>query len=264
MIEARCRPIVVASFPRSGTHLTIDGLRHFFVETYRRQGFNQAVHSLYMNLDRLDPQHPFALRPDKASEMLRRCPKRVIIKTHCSVEIDQVGEENRGLAREIIDGSDVVYVVRDVRPVMASFMALRPLKFPDSPREIGAFLRTPMDGGEGPAANWARHVAGWLDHRGVHLIRFESMREDYARAIESLGTDLGLTWNKYPIRLFPKPRTMFENRVRRWLGIQNCSAIDNLRMAFDTPDWKQVMSRADLALIREQAGAVMERLGYRM
>ncbi len=264
MIEARCRPIVVASFPRSGTHLTIDGLRHFFVETYRRQGFNQAVHSLYMNLDRLDPEHPFPLTPGKARDLLRKCPKRLIIKTHCSIEIDQVGETNRDLAREIIDTSDIVCVVRDVRPVMASYMALRPLKFPDSPRQIGEFLRTPMDGGEGPAANWARHVAGWLDRPGVHLIKFEAMREDYVKAIETLGKDLGLTWNTYPIRMFPKPRTMLENRIRRWLGVQNCSAIDNLRMAFETPDWKQVMSRADLDLIRAQAGPVMERLGYTM
>jgi len=264
MIEAKARPIVVASFPRSGTHLTIDGLRHFFIEAYRRQGFNQAVHSLYMNLDRLDPQHPFPLTADKARDVLAKCPKRLIIKTHCSIEIDQVGEANRDLAREIIDGSDVVYVVRDVRPVMASFMALRPIKYADSPREIGRFLRTPMDGGEGPAANWANHVAGWLDRPGVHLIKFEAMREDYVKAIESLGKSLNLTWNEYPIRTFPKPRTMFENRVRRWLGIQNCSAIDNLRMAFQTPDWKQIMTRADLDLIREQAGAVMERLGYRI
>lgn len=264
MIETQARPIVVASFPRSGTHLTIDGLRHFFIETYRRQAFNQPVHDLYLNLDRLDPRHPFALRPQKVRDVLASSAKRVIIKTHCSIEFDQVGEANRDLAREIVDASDVVYVVRDVRPVMPSFMALRPLKFPDSPREIARFLRTPMDGGEGPAANWARHVAGWLDRPGVHVIRFEAMREDYAKVIEALGRDLGLTWNTYPVRLFPKPRTMLENRVRRLLGIQNCSAIDNLRMAFETPDWKSVMKPADLDLIRRQAGAVMKRLGYAM
>jgi len=121
-----------------------------------------------------------------------------------------------------------------------------------------------MDGGEGPAANWAKHVSGWLDRSGVHIIKFEAMREDYAKAIGTLGEQLRLTSNRYPIRMFPKPRSMFENRIRRWLGIQNSSAIDNLRMAFETPDWKQVMSKDDLELIRRQAGAVMERLGYRM
>lgn len=264
MIECRAKPIIVASFPRSGTHLTIDGLRHFFIETYRRQGFGQAVHSLYMNLDRLDPAHPYPLSERKAREILKTCPKRVIIKTHCSVGIDQVGEANRALAQGIIDASDVAYVVRDVRPVMTSFMALRPLKFPDSPRQISAFLRTPMDGGEGPAANWARHVAGWLDQPRVHIIKFEEMRTDYARAISTLGEQLHLTSNRYPIQMFSKPRSMFENRVRRWLGIQNSSAIDNLRMAFETPDWKQVMSKEDLDLIRQQAGEIMKRLGYFM
>lgn len=264
MIECKAKPIVVCSFPRSGTHLTIDGLRHFFVETYRRQGFGQAVHSLYMNLDRLDPAHPYPLTESKARAILGSCSKRVIIKTHCSVEIDQVGEAMREFAREIIDASDVVYVVRDVRPVMTSLMALRPLKFPDSPHEISAFLRTAMDGGEGPAANWARHVSGWLDRPGVHTIKFEAMREDYAKAISALGAELHLTSNRYPIRMFPKPRSMFENRVRRWLGVQNSSAIDNLRMAFETPDWKQVMTAADFELIRTQAGDAMRRVGYRM
>ena len=262
MIDCKAKPIIVASFPRSGTHLTIDALRHFFIETYRRQGYGQSVHSLYMNLDRLDVRHPYPLTEKKAMHILGTCAKRVIIKTHCGVEIDQVGAAHRALAREIIDASDVVCVVRDVRPVMTSFMALRPMKFPDSPRDISTFLRTPMDGGEGPAANWARHVAGWLDRPGVHIIKFEAMREDYAKAISTLGEQLHLTTNRYPIRMFPKPRSMFENRVRRWLGIQNSSAIDNLRMAFETPDWKQVMTKNDLALIREQAGDVMNRLVY--
>lgn len=264
MIDCKANPIIVASFPRSGTHLTIDGLRHFFIETYRRQGYGQAVHSLYMNLDRLDEQHAYPLTEKKAKQILHTCPKRVIIKTHCSTEIDQVGEAHRPLAREIIDAADIAYVVRDVRPVMTSFMALRPMKFPDSPRDIATFLRSPMDGGEGPAANWARHVSGWLDRPGVHIIKFEAMREDYAKAISALGEQLHLTSNKYPIRMFPKPRSMFENRIRRWLGIQNSSAIDNLRMAFETPDWKQVMSKEDFELIREQAGDVMQRLGYAM
>ncbi|GEM_PF-6151007 len=264
MIDCRAKPIIVCSFPRSGTHLTIDGLRHFFIETYRRQGFGQAVHSLYMNLDRLDPKHPYPLTEQKAQQILATCPKRVIIKTHCTVDIDQVGEAQRDLAREIITAADVAYVVRDVRPVMTSFMALRPMKFPDSPRDIATFLRTQMDGGEGPAANWAKHVSGWLDRPGVHVVKFEAMREDYARAISTLGEQLHLTSNRYPIQKFPKPHSMFENRIRRWLGIQNSSAIDNLRMAFETPDWKQVMTKGDFELIREQAGDVMQRLGYKV
>lgn len=160
----RARPIVVLSHPRSGTHLMIDGLRHFFRETYLKQRFNQPVHDLYMNLDRLDDAHPYAVRPEAIRRRFEHATQRVIVKTHCAVEVDQVGAPYRGLAQAVFDAADMICVVRDVRPVLASYMALRPLKFPDSPTEMGAFLRARLDAGLPPAAGWAHHIRGWLEH----------------------------------------------------------------------------------------------------
>ena len=263
-IETKARPIAVISHPRSGTHLMIDGLRHFFIETYRRQRFNQPVHDLYVNLDRLNPSHPFAASEEKIRKAFATCPKRVIIKTHCSTKIDQVGEgTRRALAKAILDASDVAYVVRDPRPVMTSYMALRPLWFPDSPRDIATFLRTAIDGASTPAANWAAHVQGWLDTPGVRVVKFEDLMRDYPATVAQVGKDLGLTSNRYPIRIFPKPSSIRANKIRRVFGIQNCSSIDNLRMAFPTPDWKKAMTKEDLELIKREAGEVMARVGYR-
>lgn len=263
----RARPIVILSFPRSGTHLTIDGLRHFFVETQRPQRLRQPVHDLYINLDRLHPEHPYRADEAKFRAEFARSTQRIIVKTHCTTALEQVAPEHHPFAHVLLQAADLVYVVRDVRPVLASYLALRPLKHPDSPRDLAHFLRTEMDDGSFPARNWARHVAGWLDWkskdgRGVHLIRFEDMMADYPAAIARLGADLRLTRTADPIRIFPKPKSVFENKVRRFLGRQWSSSIDNLRMQLPTPDWKTAMTPDDLALIREHAGEVMTRLGY--
>jgi len=262
-IEYRQKPIIVASHPRAGTHLTIDGLRHFFNETYQKQRFNQSVHDLYLNIDRLDPEHPFSLTPERVKAYCEGCAKRVIVKSHSPVEVDQVGDDCREFVRGVFDASDIVYVARDVRPVLASYMALRPMKFPDSPTDIGTFLRTDLDGHGPPAVGWAKHVAGWLDHPGLSaVVKFEDMRADYAKAIEEVGRALGMTRNGKAIRVFPKPGSILENKIRRIFGRQYSSSIDNLRMKIKTRKWREIMSEADLDLIRDQAGEVMGRLGY--
>lgn len=264
VIRYSAKPIIVASHPRSGTHLTIDGLRHFFCETFRRQRFNQPVHDLYVNLDRLEPDHQFHITPERMKQQFEQCPKRVIVKTHGSVTADRVGPEHRSFAQSILSASDIVYVVRDVRPVLVSYMALRPMKFPDSPTDIATFLRTDLDGYGPPAAAWAAHVTGWLDRpEVVKVIRFEDMRRDYEGVIADLGQALGMTRNGRQIKMYRKPGSIFENKVRRMLGRQLSSALDNLRMKMKTPKWQDVMTEDDLALIREQTDAVMTRLGYR-
>ncbi|NOG55086.1 MAG: hypothetical protein HND57_12320 [Planctomycetes bacterium] len=262
-IRFSAKPIIVASHPRSGTHLTIDGLRHFFCETYQKQRFNQPVHDLYINLDRLEPDHQFYIPPERMTQLFERCRKRVIVKTHGSVQADRVGPDNRAFAQGILAASDIVYVVRDVRPVLVSYMALRPMKYPDSPTEISTFLKTDLDGYGPPAAAWAAHVNGWLDRpEVVEVVKFEDMRSNYEKTIADLGAALGMTRNARPIRVYPKPRSIVENKLRRLLGRQLSSSIDNLRMKMTTPKWKDVMSEGDLALIREQAGDTMARLGY--
>lgn len=263
-LQCRAKPIAVISHPRSGTHLTIDGLRHFFVETHRRQRPRQPVHDLYINLDRLHPDHPYAARESRFRTELAECDQRMIIKTHCSTALEQVSTEHQPFARALLDASDIVYVVRDVRPVLASYMALRPLKDADSPSDMHAFLRTNLDVEMPPATAWAEHVKGWIAWPGVHVVKFEDLMDDYAGTVRRLGTNLGMTRRDEAgsIRIYPKPKSIFENRARRWLGRQRSSSIDNLRMKIKTPKWRAAMSSEDLELIRTQAGDVMKQLGY--
>ncbi len=256
------KPIVIISHPRSGTHLTIDGLRHFFVECVRRQRPRQSVHDLYINLDRLDQAHPFPLSPEKIQHKLTKRSERVLIKTHCTTALEQVDAEYKEFAGDIINASSLVYVVRDPRPVLASYMALRPMKYPDSPTDMSTFLRSSLDCDLQPAAGWAKHVGDWIDTKGICVIRFEDMMADYNSAIGTLGTQLGLARNKKQLIMYPKPKSRRENKTRRLFGRQLCSSIDNLRMNITTPKWRDVMSDDDLALIQEQAGEMMTKLGY--
>ena len=73
MLEAAAPTVVVASFRRSGTHLTIDSL------------INNAsdVHSAYLNLETLNPAHKEHVSDAAFVEQLNReRRKSVIVKTH--------------------------------------------------------------------------------------------------------------------------------------------------------------------------------------
>src|SRR3954451_10415909 len=122
--RARRRPIVVASHPRSGTHLLIDSLRLNFRECRSWKRLGENLHRLYLNLDELD-----GLEPDEAVELASRC-KQPVLKTHA------LGDFSAACLKpgpcpcdpELVawlraNAASFLYVYRDPREVMKSLHA---------------------------------------------------------------------------------------------------------------------------------------------
>jgi len=74
------RPIIVASHPRSGTHLLIDTLRRQFAKCRSWKWPGERLDRLYCNIDELNGTREL-LHEKKAVDILRRV-ERPIVKTH--------------------------------------------------------------------------------------------------------------------------------------------------------------------------------------
>ena len=77
------KPIVIASHPRSGTHLTIDLLRKQFAECKSWKMPGELLDRLYFALESFAPKFN-PLSESAALNILQRAT-RPIIKTHCSL-----------------------------------------------------------------------------------------------------------------------------------------------------------------------------------
>jgi hypothetical protein len=86
------KPVVIASHPRSGTHLTIDLIRKQFYEYQSWKYPGESTQNLYLDLGRLLPKHKRRIDSSKAVKLLQRS-ERPIIKTYSLPHFNQYSEE---------------------------------------------------------------------------------------------------------------------------------------------------------------------------
>src|SRR3954454_20906472 len=122
--RTRRRPIVVASHPRSGTHLLIDSLRLNFPECRAWKRLGENLHRLYLNLDELD-----RLTPAEAIAVASRC-RRPVLKTHALADFSAASLipgpcpcDPALVAWLRANAASFLYVYRDPREVMKSLHA---------------------------------------------------------------------------------------------------------------------------------------------
>lgn len=87
------KPILIASHPRSGTHLTIDLLRKQFLECKSWKQLGEPLDRLYFALESFAPLNN-PLSEDIALNILSRA-KRPIIKTHCDPQFSYLLEHKK-------------------------------------------------------------------------------------------------------------------------------------------------------------------------
>lgn len=252
-------PIVVASHPRSGTHLTIDLIRkHFSCATHRLRPMESADH-LYLSLDRLGSAHHRPIGIDAALDRLALCP-RPIIKTHALPGFAAIAPEHRSFANRVLMRSRYICPVRDVRPMLCSLHRFELGCEPDvAGMSLADFIRTQRDGLSRPAA-WARHINAWLDKPGVTVVKIEDIIARPAQAVTRIANALDET-PTHRRHSLPQRRTGLSRTLARMLGSTESTAILGHKMGPPT-NWAQALSPDDLAFIDREAGDAMARLGY--
>lgn len=254
------RPIVVASHPRSGTHLLIDFLRRQFPACASWKYPLERLDRLYLNLDPLLWPRP-PISEAKAVAVLRRPPGRPIVKTHAFPDYRTPGFGVEGVfppavADALRRNATTLYVYRDGRCAISSYRAFAA---PDMP--MSEFLRQPEPGtGLSRPAARARHLTDWLDTPGVVPVRMEDLTRRPGDVLATLERALGMraAWRE-PL-LPPQLNNIWQSRLARLTGVTPPSTAILTRAP--RPDWRSEFSPADRAFFHAHCGGTLQRLGY--
>ena len=254
-------PIVVASHPRSGTHLVLDTLRRQFEVCRSWKWPGERLDRLYCNIDELPGD---GLLDDATARRILRRTERPLLKTHAWPGYQRAFLESHdgGLGRNWVEWLDdraiIIYVYRDGRDVLCSYQLFR-RSFDSGVRgPIGDFLRG-TEAGTNRVRRWADHVRAWRKQSNVHLVRFEALLDNPAPVIRRLGKAIGeAPAGRRP--LLPKPfSSIWESRWARLFGVRpESTAIIN----GEKKDWERTFTAADRAYFRKQDGNLLVELGY--
>ena len=257
-------PVVVASHPRSGTHLVIDLLRRHFPDCQIRKAWGQRLDRLYCNVDEL-MNNDGALTEPEAFDILSRADMPVI-KTHSfpSFESGFFEDHRQSLPHRWTEWLDahasVVYVHRHPCDVMASYHQFRASYEAASRTALSDFIRAEHDGAS-RIERWANHIRAWTRRPDVLAIRFSDILSSPASIVERISTHLGIS----PVLqspLLPRPfESVWESRLARlFQTFPESTAIINGK---NCNDLGTQLTAKDRAYILDTCGNLLQQLGYK-
>jgi hypothetical protein len=254
-------PIVVASHPRSGTHLVLDTLRRQFEACRSWKWPGERLDRLYCNIDELPGDG--LLDGATARRILRRT-ERPLVKTHAwpGYQDGFLDAHRGGLDERWVDWLDdratVVYVYRDGRDVLCSYQLFRRSFDPEVRGPVGDFLRGTEDG-TNRVCRWAEHVRAWRDRPDVHLVQFEALIDEPAPVIQNLGEVIGEDpAGRRPLLPEPFSSIWSSRRARLFSTRPESTAIINEAKK----NWEEAFTAADRAFFQKEAGDLLVDLGY--
>lgn len=259
------QPVIVASHPRSGTHLLMDLLRRQFEACRSWKWPGERLDQLYCSIDELDAERG---RLDKrtARRILSRT-ERPLVKTHAwpGLEDTFLAPHHDGLDPEwtewLHQRGTFLYVYRDGRDVMCSYQMMRSRMDPGPRGSIGSFIRGHDPGREvNRVRRWARHVRAWRASGGTCLA-FEGILDRPEEVIGRLGGILGLDPDWRTPLLPERFSSIWESRWARLFRMQpESTAI----LGTGSKEWQEVFTPEDRAFFRREAGELLEELGYKL
>ncbi len=223
-------PVVVATFMRSGTHLTMDLLRRQFSSFASWKRPLEALDSLYLPVDVLLPGwEPADWNTKRVLDVLRR-PKRPILKTHfLDADLGNLRQSQPAVADWLEQRATVLYVTRDLRQVLPSLWAfLQDWR----PEQAGAF-------DEAFVRHWShqalQHRDGWRCRPLLCELDYAQLTGDPLDSLRRLGDWL----NEAPLLRQPLlPRPLSSRWQSRCLRLFACDSESTAILASrQTPSW---------------------------
>lgn len=260
--------VLVASHPRSGTHLVIDLIRRQFPAMKTRRLYGRPLDHLYLNIERLTASKR---RFDNATaRAILAKTGRPIVKTHYLPDFSETWapEETGQLTQEwraLVGTARCIYVHRDPRDVMVSLKQfLSPLDATVAQASLPEFIRmTHWSGRTSMLGWWAEHVSGWLDRPSVLAVPYHRLVSDTDAVVEEIAHHL----DEQPVRieplLPPKVKTVMRARLDRFFSLAPAStAIIADSKRFPAVSWHEACSAEDEAYLVATAKGLLEQLGY--
>lgn len=255
-------PIIVATHPRSGTHLTIDLLRKQFSACQSWLWFGETLHHLYLDLDHLTRDCAPCKSVLEAKQLLQRT-ERPVVKTHSLPSLNSFQDQKRQFAQELLDQATIIYVVRDGRDVLCSAHVWMKQNDPGARCTLAAFLRQ-KDNGMSRVGRWASHVDTWRAYEDVHVVRFEDIVKDPHTAIGRLGDILGLEPH-YERPYLPQKLKCGGRLAAYWRRLTRqfeSTAVLGRHNGEEPQDWREAFSLEDRRFFHQEAGSQLIEMGY--
>lgn len=240
--------VCVISYRRSGTHLTLDLLRHNFKAIYPDHLF--VPEAITHNPDR------FSDDSEKIAEILYGC-QIPLFKTHLTHMEPPEGEtlppEILYFFQRIFMEAALIYVARDPRDVFTSYYHyLRRLGDIPEDMPFSDFIRQ-----TDRIKDWCAHIDYWMDQPGITLLRYEDILTDpapsMARCAEVIGLPAPKTVKMIPIEAKESTATDF---------IRHPDSSATLPRKGIVGDYKNHFSQDDLAFFMPLVERSMKKLGY--
>lgn len=234
--------ILVASHRRSGTHWTIDSIRHNF----------PSVNNQFITLERILPNHPSPMNLDEFNSYLDNKGEKAIIKTHLTpFEVEKMADYHvKKIIQSIFNRSKIVYVVRDGRDVLNSlFYYVSSFSKRKEKLTFTEFLQQNYEKKNkiNRVEYWQLHVKSWLDQENnIFMLKYESLAQDFNNAVQQLESYLEIQKNKQ----------IYKPELKR----KGSSAVSPRKGVVG--DYKQNFSEDDLAFFNHTAGDLLKYLGY--
>jgi len=266
------RPVVVASHPRSGTHLLIDLLRRQFAACTTVKRWWQPLDRLYLSFDSLvKPTTNCRVETARALKLLEKT-QLPPTKTHLVVSPDSVHNRRRRTINMTPVGEEwfnwfseraqLIYVVRDGRDVLCSYHLWQQAHSPDARVPLTDFMRQRHGGMQFPEA-WAWHVRRSQQNPNAHVFRFEDLVSEPQSTLLRLESTIGVKARRIEPTLPPVVPSGRTARLNRRLSSKPVSTAVHGRWRGRSPQrWKRVFTRRDHDFFLSQAGEILEELEY--
>lgn len=262
------RGILVASHPRSGTHLLLDILRRQFPSTRGWRWWGLPLDHLYLNVERIvsDRRH---FGDEKAEAILRRV-RMPLMKTHYLEDFSETWTSNETGPlplrwREYVDKAVILYVHRDPRDVMVSYKQfLSSIQPGVAEMTLFDFMRSPHWSEQGDRLEWwKRHVGGWLGKPGVVAIAYRDLVKHTEREIARIAGELKER-PLYRLPLLPAKRgTIMQTRMDRLFQLApESTAIMADAKRYPAEPWRSALSPQEQQYVTDRLGSTMIALGY--
>ena len=203
--------VLVATHPRSGTHLTIDLLRRNFPDLDSRKKRLEPLDALYVAIDTAI-SGSIAERT-RVRNLINRHAMPILKSHWLQANYDNLRSESPDICEWLEHDTKVVYVLRHPSKVLASHFLFESI-YSDSVNDRAAWL-------EKASSYWRKHVTTWTARPDVFVIKFEDIVANPHSAIEKLSNYMGIDADAKQVIVGPRDaleRDTLWLEDMNWLG----------------------------------------------